>query len=248
MEMIKGKNMICALMLLVIPVLFAGCADKKQLDNIEAMQNEIIAKLDGLAENQKKILETQQNQAKAAPPQRPAIDFNKVHNLPIGSSPIQGKKEAPVTIVEFSDYQCPYCARVQPTLKQVLAAYPDDVKLVFKDFPLSFHKQAKNAAKAARAAGEQGKYWEMHDLLFKDFNKLTDDSYKQYAAQLKLDEAKFLADFNSSKYDALIEQDINLGRSAGVSGTPTLFVNGKRMQRRSFEDFKAEIDGYLKKQ
>ena len=247
MEMIKGRNMLFTLMVLLIPVLFAGCVDKDKLDNIEAMQNEIIAKLDGLAENQKKILETQQIMAKAAPPQRPTIDFDKVHNLPIGSSAIKGKKEAPVTIVEFSDFQCPYCARLQPTLNQVLAAYPEDVKLVFKDFPLSFHQQAKNAAKAARAAGEQGKYWEMHDLIFKDFNKLTDDSYKQYAAQLKLDEARFLADFSSNKYDALIEQDINLGRTAGVSGTPTLFMNGKRMQRRSFEDFKAEIDGYLKK-
>ena len=247
MEMIKGINMFIALMLLLIPVLFAGCVDKNKIDNIEAMQNEIIAKLDGLAETQKKILETQQNMAKAVPPQRPAIDFNKVYNFPIGSSAIKGKKEAPVTIIEFSDFQCPYCARLQPTLSQVLAAYPEDVKLVFKDFPLSFHKQAKNAAKAARAAGDQGKYWEMHDLIFKDFNKLTDDSYKQYAAQLKLDEAKFLADFNSNKYDALIEQDIVLGRSVGVSGTPTLFMNGKRMQNRSFEDFKAEIDGYLKK-
>ncbi|KPK36009.1 MAG: hypothetical protein AMK70_03840, partial [Nitrospira bacterium SG8_35_1] len=153
----------------------------------------------------------------------------------------------PITITEFSDFQCPYCSRLQPTLSDVLKAYPEDVKLVFKDFPLSFHKQARNAAKAARAAGEQGKYWEMHDLIFADFNKLTDNSYKEYATKLGLDVNKFTADFSSNKYDALIQQDIALGRQAGVTGTPSLFLNGKRMQRRSLEDFKEAIDAELKK-
>jgi len=87
----------------------------------------------------------------------------------------------------------------------------------------------------------------MHDLIFKDFNKLTDNSFKAYATQLGLDITKFEADFNSDKYDKLIQEDISLGKSAGVSGTPTLFLNGKRMQKRSFDDFKATIDGYLKK-
>ncbi|MBI4682197.1 MAG: thioredoxin domain-containing protein [Nitrospirae bacterium] len=211
---------------------------------VEQLQKQILARLD-------KIEETQKNLAKAAQPplapQRPAVDINQVFNLPVGSSPIKGRKEAPVTIVEFSDYQCPYCSKLQPILNQVLAAYPKDVKLVFKDFPLSFHQQARNAAKAARAAGEQGKYWEMHDLVFENFNQLNDNSYKEFAAKLNLDETKFLADFQSSKYDNLIQQDISLGQSASVGGTPTLFLNGKRMQGRSFEDFKAAIDGYLKK-
>lgn len=244
--MTKGKYVVL-IMMLIIPLLTAGCADKEKLDNIEKMQTDIMAKLDTIEVNQKTMAENIKKMGTFAQPKRPTIDYNKVHNFPIGSSAIKGKKEAPVTIVEFSDYQCPYCSKLQPTLNQVLAAYPDDVKLVFKDFPLSFHKQAKNAAKAARAAGEQGKYWEMHDLLFKDFNKLTDDSFKTYATQLGLDTAKFTADFSSNKYDALIQQDINQGRGAGVTGTPSLFVNGKRMQRRSFADFKATIDGYLKK-
>ena len=237
--MIKRKYFV-VVMLLMVPVLFGGCVDKEQLDTIEATQQEILAKLD-------KLEEAQKNMSKAFQPRRPTIDYNKVHNLPIGSSAIKGKKEAPITIVEFSDFQCPYCSRLQPTLTQVLDAYPNDVKLVFKDFPLSFHKQATNAAKASRAAGEQGKYWEMHDLIFKDFNKLTDNSFKAYATQLGLDITKFEADFNSNKYDKLIQEDISLGKSAGVSGTPTLFLNGKRMQKRSFDDFKATIDGYLKK-
>lgn len=211
---------------------------------MEQMHKQILTRLD-------KIEESQQNIAKViqqpAAPQRPAVDFNQVHNLPIGSSPIKGRKEAAVTIVEFSDFQCPYCSRLQPTLNQVLSAYPNDVKLVFKDFPLSFHQQARNASKAARAAGEQGKYWEMHDLLFENFSQLNDNSYKEFAAKLKLDEAKFMAAFQSNKYDNLIQQDITLGQGAGVGGTPTLFLNGKRMQGRSFDDFKTAIEGYLKK-
>jgi protein-disulfide isomerase len=182
----------------------------------------------------------------AAAPQRPTIDYNKVHNLPVGTSAIKGNKNAPITVVEFSDFQCPYCARFSPTIDQVLKAYPNEVKFVYKDFPLSFHKQAKNAAKAARAAGEQGKFWEMHDLIFEKYNLLTQEMFKEFAAKLNLDINKFLADFNSNKYDQLIQQDINLGRQSGVSGTPTLYMNGKRMQARSFDAFKQSIDAILK--
>ncbi len=210
----------------------------------EQMQKQILARLD-------KIEETQKNIAKAiqqpTAPQRPAVDFDKVYNLPVGSSAVKGKKDARVTVVLFSDYQCPYCAKLEPTLNQVLAAYPNDVKLVFKDFPLSFHQHAKNCAKAARAAGEQGKFWEMHDLIFENNIQLNDNLYKELAAKLKLDEAKFLADFNSNKYDNLIQQDIMLGQNVGIGGTPTLFLNGKRMQGRSFDDFKTLIEGYIKK-
>ncbi len=277
--MIKGKYLLIML-LLVIPLLTAGCVDKNKIDKIEQTQKDILAKLDRIEENQKNIAqapqpaspavdsgaeqmqkqilarldrieENQKNMAKAVQqppaPQRPAVDINQVYNLPVGSSAVRGRKEALVTIVEFSDYQCPYCSKLQPTIKQVLEAYPKDVKLVFKDFPLSFHQQAKNAAKATRAAGEQGKYWEMHDLVFENFNQLNDNLYKDLAAKLQLNEAKFLADFGSNKYDNLIQQDISLGQTAGVGGTPTLFLNGKRMQGRSFDDFKMAIDGYLKK-
>ena len=232
------------IVLLGVALLLSGCVDKKQLDRIEENQKEILAKVRIIEAGQKEMA---QKVAAPAAPQRPQVDYNKVHNLPIGTSAVKGNKNAPITITEFSDFQCPYCSRLQPTLSDVLKAYPEDVKLVFKDFPLSFHKQARNAAKAARAAGEQGKYWEMHDLIFADFNKLTDNSYKEYATKLGLDVNKFTADFSSNKYDALIQQDIALGRQAGVTGTPSLFLNGKRMQRRSLEDFKEAIDAELKK-
>jgi len=235
----KYSNVVVMMIVLSL-FLLSGCVDKKQLDRIEQNQTDILAKLKIVEEKIGKV-------PAAAASRRPTIDYNKVHNLPIGSSAIKGNKDANVTIVEFSDFQCPYCARLQPTLRDVLKAYPNDVKLVFKDFPLSFHKQAKNAAKAARAAGEQGKYWEMHDLIFENFSKVNEKMFKDFATKLNLDMTKFLADFNGTKYDALIKQDINLGRQAGVTGTPSLFMNGKRMQRRSFDDFKEQIEANLKK-
>jgi len=239
----RKRVSLTVLVLLCIPLLISGCVDKKKIDEVAETQKEMLTVL-------KSIEGKIGNLAKAAPaaaPSRPTIDYNKVHNLPIGSSAIKGNKNAPVTIVEFSDFQCPYCSRLQPTLNQVLEAYPKDVKLVFKDFPLSFHKQAKNAAKAARAAGEQGKFWEMHDLIFEKFSTVNEAMFKEFAGKLNLDMNKFNADYSSTKYDQLIEQDINMGRTAGVTGTPSLFLNGKRMQRRSFEDFKTAIDEILKK-
>ena len=238
----NSKRSLIVLALLMISLFLISCVDKGKIENIEEQLTNIHATLTKLEEKIDKLPRT------AAAPRKPTVDYNKVHNLPLGTSAIKGNKNAPVTIVEFSDFQCPYCARVQPTLKQVLKAYPDEVKLVYKDFPLSFHQQAKNAAKAARAAGEQGKYWEMHDLIFEKYSSLTVEMFREFAAKLNLDMNRFASDFSSNKYDNLIQQDMNLGRKAGVAGTPTLFMNGKRMKSRSFVDFKTAIDGYLKQQ
>ncbi|MEN8263778.1 MAG: thioredoxin domain-containing protein, partial [Nitrospirota bacterium] len=117
---------------LMVPLLIAGCVDKKKIEEIEAGQKDILAKLDSIDKNQKEMLKIF-NRGK-----RPQIDFNKVHKIPLASSKIRGNPAAPVTIVEFSDFQCPYCSKLQPTLKEVLKAYPNDVRLVYKDFPLSF--------------------------------------------------------------------------------------------------------------
>jgi protein-disulfide isomerase len=244
--MTRGKDLII-LTLLMVPLLVAGCVDKKKLDEIRKSQEEISAKINTIEGKINNVEQNQKEMMKFFKPRKPSVDYNKVHNIPIGKSKIRGNEKAPVTIVEFSDFQCPYCSKLQPTLKQVLDAYPDKVRLVFKDFPLSFHKQAMNAARASHAAGEQGKYWEMHDLVFENYNKLTEDMFKEFAEKLKLDITKFTADYKSNKYDNQIQQDMNLGKSIGVSGTPTLFLNGKRMSGRSFNDFKTSIEGYLKK-
>ena len=245
-----GKRCLIVLMVLIVPLL-VGCMEKEKvdnvyeqrLDNVEKAQKEMLAKIESVEASQKEIMKLAKQGRRGKPP----ADFNKVHNIPAGNSPVRGNPNAAVTIVEFSDFQCPYCSRLQPTLDQVLEAYPDKVKLVFKNFPLSFHKQAKNASKAAFAAGEQGKYWEMHDLVFENFNELSEAKFKELASKLGLDMEKFMKDYNSDKYDAQIQQDIKLGMSIGVRGTPALFLNGKRMGARSFEVFKTLIEGHLKK-
>jgi protein-disulfide isomerase len=210
------------------------------LTDIQNTQKAILAKLSELDKKSAAPVPSAQQG-------RPSIDFNKVYNLPVVHSPIKGSKNAPVTIVEFSDFQCPYCAQLQATLTDVLNAYPKEVKLVFKHYPLPFHQFAMMAAKASEAAREQGKFWEMHDLIFQNFSKLSEQALKDFAQQIGLNVEKFSADFASNKYDQQIQQDMMLARSSDVAGTPTLFINGKRMQQRSFNDFKQTIDNILKK-
>jgi protein-disulfide isomerase len=251
-----GIRVLMVLIILIVP-LFVGCmgdekadeAFNKRLDDLEKGQTDILAMLDAAEVNQKELMKLIKSgsQARPAAQAKPSIDYNKVHNIPIANSPIRGNAKALITVVEFSDFECPYCSKLQPTLKQVLEAYQDKVRLVYKEFPLSFHKQAKNASKAALAAREQGTYWEMHDLIFKDYNKLNEEKFKEYAVKLGLDMERFMKDFKSDQYDAQILRDIKLGTSIGVRGTPSLFMNGKRMGARSFDAFKTLIEGYLKK-
>ena len=131
---------------------------------------------------------------------------------------------------------------------QLLAAYPKDLRLVMKQFPLtSIHKNAMNASKAAVAAGKQGKFWEMHDTLFKNNRALTVDDLKKYAGELGLDAAKFEADMNSPETAKLISDEMAHAQAAEVTGTPTLFINGKRVIARTMEGMKAMVDEELKK-
>jgi protein-disulfide isomerase len=238
----KNRRVVLILALFLIPLFFStGCADKKKVEELEKTQKEILDKLSAIEENQGKLLRREQAV------RQPAEDANKIQEIPIGNSPVKGNMNAPVAIVEFSDYQCPYCSKLQPTLNDVLKAYPKDVKLVFKNFPLPFHSEARNASKAALAAGEQDKFWQMHDIIFENFNELSSEKFKQFAKKIGLDVNKFTADYNSNKYDFQIQQDINLGTAVGVRGTPTLFVNGQMISNRSFAGFKEAIDNALKK-
>ena len=139
---------------------------------------------------------------------------------------LRGEAKAPVMIVEFSDYQCPYCHQAEPTVKQVLAKYGDKVSLSYRDFPLSaIHPQAMIAAEASRCALEQGKFWEYHDQLF-IASKLEKDDLIGYARNLKLDDKQFESCLTSEKYKADIDKDTAAGRHAGVNGTPGFFING----------------------
>jgi protein-disulfide isomerase len=142
-------------------------------------------------------------------------------------SRLRGDPAAPVTIVEFSDFQCPYCRESYPILKTILAKYPGQVKLAYRDFPLSeIHEQAHLAAEAARCANEQGKFWQYHDLLFSNPDKLGRPGLLAQAHALKLDDKQFVSCLDSGKYLQAIDEDVRAGTTAKVEGTPALFING----------------------
>jgi protein-disulfide isomerase len=167
--------------------------------------------------------------------------------LPVGKSYAKGPATAPVTIVEFSDFQCPFCTRVNPTLKQVQDTYGDKVRIVFKHNPLPFHQKAPLASEATLAAGEQGKFWEMHDKLFANQQKIDRPDLEQYATELGLDLAKFKAALDSKKFKAEVDADLALGTKVGARGTPNFFINGVQLTgARPFDQFKTEIDNQLK--
>jgi protein-disulfide isomerase len=148
-----------------------------------------------------------------------------------------------VTIVEFSDYQCPFCGQAEGLVKQVLETYPKDVRLVYKQFPLSsIHPNAMPASKAALAAGRQGKFWEMHHLIFDNQRQLGPEKFTEFAEKLELDVPQFQKDMESPEVLAQINREMQEGKAADVTGTPTIFVNGKRLMNRSFDGFKQMID------
>jgi protein-disulfide isomerase len=139
----------------------------------------------------------------------------------------RGPREAPVTIVEFSDFQCPFCKNVVVTLKQVLAQYPERVRWVFRDYPIAgLHPEAQRGHEAARCAGDQGKFWPYHDLLFEQGPDVSPAALRQYAAQAGLDATAFGSCLESGKHRAAVNTDIEAGTQLGVTGTPTFFING----------------------
>lgn len=144
--------------------------------------------------------------------------------------PMRGAPMAPVTIVEFSDFECPYCGRAHPVLAELLREFEGQVKIVFRNYPLSGHPRAMPAARAAVAAGKQGKFWEMADILFGHQRALEDEDLIRYAEQLELDVERFTADLHSPETQAAIERDREAGRQLDVEGTPTFFINGRRFR------------------
>jgi len=160
--------------------------------------------------------------------------------------PSKGSATAPVTIIEFTDYQCPSCAKSQPIIEEVAKEYGDKVRLVARDFPLEQHTHAAKAAEAAEAAREQGKYWEYVALLFKNQNALEVANLKQYATQVGLDRAKFDQALDSGKFADKVQRDLREGDKLGVSSTPTVFINGKRVRDKTPEGLKAAIEAALK--
>ena len=160
----------------------------------------------------------------------------------------RGPAAAPVTLVEFSDFQCPFCANYRATLQQVLEKYGDQVRLVFRNFPLAqIHPMAQKAAEAGLCAGDQGHFWEMHDLMFQTQGQLKEDDLKVKAAQLKLNMDVFNSCLTSGQNASRVNQDLIAGTRLGVSGTPALFINGRFLQGAvPFENIARIIDEELK--
>jgi len=164
----------------------------------------------------------------------------------IKGSPMRGSADAPVTLVLFTDFECPFCTRVVPTLEQLLEEYDGKINLVFKHLPLPFHANAQKAGEAAMAAHAQGKFWEMHDLMFENQQALSVDDLKRYAAQLGLNVTRFSAELDSGAYAAAVAADMAAASVAGVSGTPTFIINGKLfVGAQPIESFRAVIDEAL---
>jgi protein-disulfide isomerase len=163
------------------------------------------------------------------------------------TDPFLGSESAPVTLIEFSDFQCPFCQRVAPTLKRLRETYGDKVRVVWKDFPLTqIHPQAFKAGEAAHCAGEQGKYWEYHDRLFAKQQELQPADLKKHAADLGLEPAKFDACLDASKYGERVRNGVAQGTRLGVNSTPTIYINGRMLSgAQPYETFVAVIDEEL---
>ncbi|CAN5269984.1 hypothetical protein BH20ACI1_BH20ACI1_20930 [soil metagenome] len=171
-----------------------------------------------------------------------------VQNISTENQPSQGRQTAPVTVVMFTDFQCPACSAVHPVLKRVLAEYGDKIRFVVRDFPLvNIHENAFRAALAANAANAQGKFFEYTDILYKNQNALGKDSLEKYAAELGLNQKQFDLDLTSEKFAADIRKDMTDGKTYGITGTPTIYVNGVRVRELSAEDFRKAIDQAIKK-
>jgi protein-disulfide isomerase len=184
--------------------------------------------------------------AAPAPQAAPAPGAGAPVKIEVGESPVLGPKNAPVTVVVWSDFQCPFCSRVEPTLKQLQEQYPGKLRFVWKNQPLPFHPNAMPAAEAAMAAGEQGKFWQMHDKLFENQQALGPELYTRLAQELGLDLNRFKSSLESGKFKSTIQADAAAGQAVGAGGTPTFFINGRQLVGAvPIDQFKTIIDAEL---
>lgn len=173
-----------------------------------------------------------------------AVDF--ILDIDTSDSPIKGTMNAPVTVAVFSDFECSYCSKLLPILDQALKQNPETVKIAFKNLPLQSHKMAGPAALAALAAKEQGKFWEFHDRLFAE-EKVTTDSFTKIATELSLNQERFNADLKSPLLVQKLNKDMAEAYKFGITGTPAVFVNGKKLNQRTIEELQRLIDEELSK-
>ena len=183
-----------------------------------------------LASAMESYIQRKQGEARKQQEQQASAEIENQFKNPVqiaaGESPFKGPAGAKVTIIEFSDFQCPFCKRGKETMEAVLSKYPKDVKVVFKHMPLPFHDKALPAAKAAAAAAKQGKFWEMHDDFFSNQSQLSPEYFVKVAEKLGLNIDKFKKDMESPEVKKAIDDDMELAKKNGIQGTPGFFVNG----------------------
>lgn len=179
-------------------------------------------------------------------PSRP--DPDQEYAVELGDAPIKGPEDAAVTIVEFSDFQCPFCNRVAPTLARIHDEYGDQVRIAFKHMPLSMHPQAPQAHAAAEAAKRQGRFWEMHDRIFANQRDLSVATLESHARAIGLDMDRYAQDVSDPGVKQRIDADMKQARELNVTGTPSFFINGRFLSgAQPFERFKAVIDAAIEK-
>ncbi|HYA29825.1 MAG TPA: DsbA family protein, partial [Acidobacteriota bacterium] len=167
--------------------------------------------------------------------------------VPVTGAFVRGAEKAPVTIVKFEDFQCPYCKTVQPTFSELLKRYNGKIRVIHKDLPLdAIHPQARSAAEAARCAGEQGKFWDYHDKLYSVAPKLAVEDLKGVAKEVGLDVASFEQCYNGGKFKGAVQKDLLDGAKLGLNGTPAFFINGREISgAQPVQAFEAMIDEEL---
>ncbi|MBM9512526.1 thioredoxin domain-containing protein [Desulfogranum marinum] len=175
-----------------------------------------------------------------------ALNISFTQDIDVSTAPILGNPDAPVTLVEFSDFECPYCSKVKPILDKLLKANPNTVKVAFKHLPLRMHPQAETAALASIAAQKQGKFWEMHDELFKT-KKISAQTIEASAQKIGLNMEQFNKDKEATATRQQLARDLFEAQKAEITGTPTLFINGVRVKSRSLQDLQAMVDQALEK-
>ena len=179
--------------------------------------------------------------------QEEIVAAGPAQQISLDHSPTRGPATAPISLVEFSDFECPFCAETAPVVRQLLLAYPTQVRFAFKHYPLPMHKESPLAHEAALAAGDQGKFWEMHDLLFQTQSKLTRDDLIAKATQLNLDVPRFTKDLDTHRFKPQVESDRQEGNRLGVDGTPFFFINDHAISGGAdLPAFKHLIDAALK--
>lgn len=194
--------------------------------------------------------DAQRAAARPTPPSRPKRpDPGTRYEVALGEAPVRGSADAAITIVEWSDFQCPFCSRAGPTLEQIQETYGDDVRIVFKHLPLSIHPQAPAAHAAAEAAHRQGRFWEMHDRIFENQRDLSPSTFERYAREIGLDMDRYASDVESDAVRRRIDTDMAQARELGVTGTPAFFINGRFISgAQPFVNFKRVIDDVLEEQ